>query len=102
MKASGPAAGAAGIRSGMRSRGGIGDVAAHDDDAAEEVFDEGRGLGLDGGVAGDHAAEEPARAVHSDEARHAGLAGGALRRGDGDLRDELGTEHAFALLVRPP
>ncbi len=84
------------MRSGMRSRGGIGVRAAHDDDRAEQVLDLRGGRGVDRGLAGDHAAEEPARAVDADEAGEAHVAGLALGRRDRDLREQLGAERALA------
>ena len=76
--------GVAGIRSGMRSRGGIGEPPRDDDDASGTVLDQRRGLRICRRRAADHAAEEPARAVDADESRHPGLAGapcGAARPG---------------------
>ena len=76
--------------------------AAHHDDGAEEVLDlRGRGR-VDRGLAGDHAAEEPARAVDADEAREAHVAGLALGRGDRDLREQLGPNAPSRTVVVPP
>ena len=54
-------------------------------------------VGVDRGLAGDHAAQEPARAVDADEAGEAHVAGLALGRPRrGSAASELGTERALA------
>ena len=70
--------------------------AAHDDDAAEQVFDLAAASRVDRGLAGDHAAQEPARAVDADEAGEPRAARLALGRGDRDLGEQLGAERAVA------
>src|SRR6185437_15935350 len=77
---------------------GHGAAAAHDDDRPEEVLDLGRGIHVARRRSADHAAEEPAWPVHSDEASQA-FARSAVGAGDhGDLGEQLGAERALALL----
>ena len=102
--AAAPAAGAAscaaacgGRVSGSCSRTGIGSVPADDDDAAERLLERPGGLGALGGRAGDHAAQEPARAVDAEEPRRAadrlravGCPGLRRRRRPGSCRPARG------------
>src|SRR5688500_7250606 len=46
-------------------------VAPDNDDLAEQFLEAGRGFPVQGSLASEHTAEEPARTVDADEARHA-------------------------------
>ena len=92
--------GVAGIFSGMRSRGGIGDPPRTTTIGAEQVLDLRRGLDVGRRRAADDAAQEPAGSVDADEAGEA-LARGAVGARDGDLGEQLGTERTLALLDAP-
>src|SRR5680860_1186099 len=75
-------------------------VAAHDDNASEEVLDRSCGLRADGTLPGDHAAQEPARPVDADEAGETGDSARTLAGGHGNFRDEFRAEWPFALGCR--
>src|SRR5690606_14245615 len=75
-------------------------LASHDDDVGEDLLERLGRLGVDGGLAPEDGAQEPAGAVHAEEA-HRAVARAPLRRADLKTCEELSAEGPGHVVDRP-